>query len=238
MKTTKKALSLLLSLCLLLTAALCFTACGETEQPVTDPVYVTIASGDLKLAHHAVTLRDADEDGKTTINDALILAHDAAFEGGAAAGYASADTEYGKSITKLWGKDNGSGYGYYLNNAGAMSLNDEIKVGDSVQAFVYTTADFTDTFCYFDREAATVSKGDSLTLTLSAAGYDASWNPITVPVAGATILINGEDTGVKTNEQGQFTLTMGEKSKKDAFVISATSDSATLVPPVCLVTVE
>ena len=227
-------------LCLLLACLACFSIClvGCGEDEVVDAVYVTIANGDLKLAHYAVTLVDADGDGATTLNDALILAHDAAYKGGADAGYESAVTEYGKSITKLWGVDNGSGYGYYINNVGAMSLNDTIKVGDCVQAFVYTSPEFLDTFCYFDREAVTVAKGESITLTLSASGYDEAWNPITVPVAGATILINGEDTGVKTNEQGQFTLTMGEKSKKDAFVISATSDSATLVPPVCLVTVE
>lgn len=235
MKTTKKSLSLLLSLCLLLTAAMCLAACGEAEKPVTDPVYVTIACGDLKLAHRALTLTDADGDGKTTVNDALILAHDAAYEGGAEAGYASAVTEFGKSITKLWGESQGSGYGYYVNNAGAMSVNDEIKVGDSVQAFVYTTADFSDTFCYFTDMTVSATRGESITLILLAAGYDSAWNPITVPVEGATILIGGEDSGVQTDARGMATITIDQAGE---FVISASSDAATLVPPVCIATVK
>ncbi|MBP5657968.1 MAG: hypothetical protein J6X52_05545, partial [Clostridia bacterium] len=82
-----------------------------------DPVvYVTIANGELVLAREAVTLTDADNDGALTINDALYLAHEAKFEGGAAAGYASSTGDYGLSLTKLWGVENGGSYGYFVND--------------------------------------------------------------------------------------------------------------------------
>ena len=41
-----------------------------------------------------VELTDVDEDGALTIADALYLAHEAAFEGGAEAGFADAMGEY------------------------------------------------------------------------------------------------------------------------------------------------
>ena len=52
-------------------------------------VYVTIANGSLVMTQEAINVTDADGDGTLTINDALFLAHEAGFSGGAAAGYAS-----------------------------------------------------------------------------------------------------------------------------------------------------
>ena len=57
------------------------------EEPVT--VYVTIANGSLVMTQEPVTVTDIDKDGSLTINDALYLAHEAKYQGGAAAGYGS-----------------------------------------------------------------------------------------------------------------------------------------------------
>ena len=102
--------------------------CGIALADDGTKVYVTIADkdGKLVLVQEAITVTDIDNDGKLTINDALYCAHEAKFEGGAAAGYLSEMTEYGLSLKKLWGTDNGSGYGYDVNNEGAMSLSDEV----------------------------------------------------------------------------------------------------------------
>ena len=227
-------------LCLLLACALCLCVsligCGEQE--ITDAVYVSIAvKGEMVLTYQAVALEDKDGDGATTMADALQAAHDAHFD--AADGYASGQSEYGLSLNKLWGDTSGA-YGYMLNDASvATSLSEPVKVGDHVYAYVYADqTTWMDTYCYFDKTTATVAAGESITLTLSSAGFDENWAPVTLPVAGAEILLNGEPIDVKTNEQGQVTFTMGEKSKKDAFVISAKSDAMVMVPPICLVTVE
>ena len=45
-----------------------------------------------------VKLTDVDSDEKLTVNDVLTAAHDAAFKGGAEAGYKSEKTEWGLSI--------------------------------------------------------------------------------------------------------------------------------------------
>ena len=155
----KKAFSLLMALMLLLSVCV-FAQAEEETQPV---VYVTIANGELALCQEPVTVTDADGDGALTIADALYLAHEAAFDGGAEAGFAAETTEYG------------------------------------------------------------------LTLTLSAAGYDENWSPVTSPLAGAVITVNGEKTESVTDENGQVTLTV-----EAGDVISAVAEDATLVPPCCV----
>jgi hypothetical protein len=227
-------------LCLLLACALCLCVsligCGEQE--ITDAVYVSIAvKGEMVLTYQAVALEDKDGDGATTMADALQAAHDAHFDG--TDGFISAPSEYGLSLNKLWGDSSGA-YGYMLNNASvATSLSEPVKVGDHVYAYIYADQEFwSDSYCYFDKVTATVSAGESITLTLMSSGFDENWMPVTLPVAGATITINGEAIDTKTNDAGQITISMGEKSKKDAFVVSATSDAMVMVPPICLVTVE
>ena len=137
--------------------------------------YVSISDkdGKLVLVLEKIDLSDADGDGTITINDALYLAHEAEFEGGAAAGYASEQSDYGLSLTKLWGCENGGSYGYYVNDASAMSLADPVKDGDRINAFVYTDLKtWSDKYCYFDKASVTAQSGESFSLVLTGAGFD------------------------------------------------------------------
>ena len=139
-----------------LALALILTAIGANNRTLAEDlsakVLVSIANGTLVLAAEEITVTDVDNDGALTINDALYAAHEAKFDGGAAAGYGSASTEYGLSMTKLWGVENGGSYGYMVNNASAWSLADPVKTGDHVYAFVYTdTTGFSDSYSYFDK---------------------------------------------------------------------------------------
>lgn len=202
-------------------------------------VYVTISDGNgkLVLTRAAVSITDADGDNAITINDALYAAHAAHHKDGEDA-YKTVESAWGLSLTKLWGVENGGSYGYYLNNASPMSLADPIKDGDTVQAFIYTDTDtFSDQFCFFDQGTINGKAGDTVSLTLKAAGFDAANNyaPIEIPVSGATITVDGKDSGVKTDEEGKFTLTL---SGTGTIVISAISETQTLVPPVCVVRIQ
>ncbi len=195
-------------------------------------VYVTIADGnrDRAMAYEAVEVTDIDGDGALTINDALYCAHEEIYDGGAAAGYGFAFTDYGISMTKLWGAENGGSYGYMNNDVSAWGLTDPVTAGDHVSAYVYTdlTA-WSDTFCYFDKKTAS---GESITLTLTASGWDENYAPITVPVEGAVITVNGEKTDVKTDADGNAVVWIHGSG---TYVISAESETQTLVPPVCIV---
>lgn len=200
----------------------------------TAEVYVTIAdaNGAIAMAQEKVTVTDIDADSVLTINDALYAAHEAAYEGGAAAGYGTASSEYGLSLTKLWGEENGGSYGYYVNNASAMSLSDTVKDGDYISAFVYTDLSaWSDTYCFFDVNTITAEEDTAFTLTLSAAGYDANWNAITVPVEGAVITLNGQATEFVTDADGKVEITAADAGE---CIISAKSESQILVPPVCI----
>lgn len=225
----KKFLATLLSLLMLVS----LTASAEEANPT---VYVSISDGTgaLVLAYAPVALTDADGDGALTIHDALTAAHAAHHPEGAAA-YLAESSEWGLSLYCLWGVENGGSYGYMLNDASAMSLVDPVKDGDHIKAYAYTdlTA-WSDTYSYFAAPVADAAMNSEIALTLSAAGYDENWAPVTLPVAGAVLTVNGEKTEIVTDENGNAVLTLAEAG---TYTVSAVSDSMTLVPPVCIVTV-
>lgn len=224
----KKLFSLLCALLML------FSFAAATEEAPVAFVSISDDTGALVLAYAAVELTDADGDGALTICDVLLAAHVAYHADGAEA-FGAADSEWGKSLTKLWGVENGGSYGYCLNDASAMSLADPVAAGDHVKAFVYTdlTA-YSDTYTFFTAPVAAAAVNADVALTLNAAGYDENWAPVTLPVANATLTVNGEKTEAVTDENGCAVLQFAEAGE---YVISAVSESMTLVPPVCVVTV-
>ena len=217
--------------------ALTFSTAITAFAAETADVYVTISdgTGTLPVVQEKITVTDIDADGALTINDALYAAHDAKYDGGAEAGFASAETEYGVSLNKLWGVENGGSYGYYKNNTSAMSLSDTIADGDYITAYAFSdlTA-WSDVYSWFDIDSAELDTGAEMALTLCYAGYDADWNPVTLFASDAVITINGEKTSLKTDSQGKVEIKFDEAGE---YLISAVSDTQTLVPPVCKVTV-
>ncbi len=212
-------------LCFALMLALC--ACAALAEEGEKKVYVTIDCGEPMMIRYEVTLSDIDGAEKLTTNDALFLAHEAGFEGGAQSGYASGETQYGLSLLKLWGVENGGSYGYYVNNTMALNLTDELNDGDSLVAYVYTDlVNWSDTYCFFDRYE---TEPGEVTLTLTMIGFDANFAPIELPVEGATICIDGVPTEYVTGEDGSVTFTVTE----DMNLITAASETINLVPPVC-----
>lgn len=229
----------------MITAAAVIAAMGAMGVTASADAYVTISNdkGELVMAQEPVGLTDEDGDGTITINDVLITAHNKSFDGGADAGYASSEGDYGLMLTKLWGVENGGSYGYYVNNASAMSLTDPVNDEDSINAFVYTdTTGWSDTYCWFEGDVqqkdvdVVIEIGTDVTFTLNAASFDENWNPVTLPVEGAEITLNGEKTGAFTDGNGKAVVTVPDIPGK--CVVSAVSDKQTLVPPAFVVSVE
>ena len=230
----KKIIVLLLTLTLVLSVGVLF---ASAEDGGTN-VYVTIADkdGKLALAYESVNVTDIDSDGVLTVNDVLYAAHEQFYEGGAAAGYATATTKWGLSLMKLWGVANGGSYGYTVNDAFAWSMTDPVQENDYVAAYVYIdTKLFSDKYSYFDQKKVELTDTADLTLPLSIADFDSDGNSITLPVAGAELTIDGEPTGVLTDAEGKATINFKKNGK---FLVSATSTDLLLVPPVCIVTVS
>jgi len=211
------------------------TAQPSATEPANVTVYVTISdAGKLAAVQMPVAVTDEDADGKLTVNDALIAAH-GVYTGGAAAGYATEEGQYGLSITKLWGVENGGSYGFYVNNVASESLTDPVADGDYLTAFSYSDlSKYSDVYSYFDNQTASVAAGASLTLKLSYVGFDANFKPVVNPAAGAAITIDGQKTEYVTGSDGTVTVSFAAAGNH---IISAVSGTETLVPPVCTVTV-
>lgn len=213
------------------------TAAQTTVEPAEpQTVLVTIAdkNGEAVLKLAEITASDLDEDGKVTIYEALKAAH-ATCPNGGADGFAAEVGQYGLSMVKLWGEENGGNFGYYVNETSSMSLADEVHTGDRVVAFAYTDlVGWSDAFCYFDPVIATKTSGENVEVTLTALLPDDNWNPVQTPVEGAKILVNGVDSGLTTDAEGKVTLTLESGVNE----ITAESDTLTLVPPIAKITVE
>lgn len=229
----KKVFSFILTL-LVIISCISITAFAEN---LSATVYVSVADkGTLVAAQVNVTVTDIDGDGTLTVNDALYAAHEAAYSGGAKAGYNYyTHKDYGLSIGKLWGDTSGN-FGYYLNNSSCWSLADTVKNGDYLNAFVYSDSKkYSDKYCFFGSYSVSADSGSDIELILNSAGYDVNWNPVTLPVAGAEITVDGMATGVKTDVNGKATIQISSTGKH---IISAVSSTETLVPPVCTVQIS
>lgn len=230
----KRLFTVAMALVLLVSAFNCIAFAENNDSDIEAFVSVSV-KGELVASYVKVNVADADGDGVITVSDVLYALHEANYDGGSDAGFATAMTEYGLSMTMLWGDTSGC-FGYYLNNASCLSLSDEIKDGDYVYAFVYSDADtWSDSYSFFDNNTVSCNAGDNVTLTLSAAGYDAEWNPVTLPVANATIYVNGQATDTKTDADGKVTLVLDEAG---SYVVSASCDDPIITPPVCIATVK
>ncbi len=192
-------------------------------------VVISDDTGALVFTDSALEVTDVNADGKLTVYDAIYAAHEHGFEGGAAAGLAAEDQGYGLSLTKLWGVENGGSYGYYVNDVSAMSLDDEVAEGAYIRAYAYTDLqNWSDTYACFDVNRAELASGESLKLTLTSI----DWEGNSTPVIGAEITVDGEASGILTDENGSAEITLGQSG---SHIISAVSDTITMVAPVCFV---
>lgn len=229
----KKLFSVMLALIMIM-GCMSITAFADDSSAT---VYVSVSNkGQLVAAQTKVTVTDIDGDNALTVNDALFAVHEAVYSGGAKDGYSYySHKDYGLSIGKLWGDTSGN-FGYYINNSSCWSLADPVKNSDYLNAFVYSDGKtFSDKYCFFNDYTVTADSNSDIELTLCGAGYDANWNPVTLPVANAEITVDGVKTGVKTDSNGKAVIQI---SGAGNHIISAVSETETLVPPVCTVQIN
>ena len=229
----KKITGILLSASVLFALGVpCITASAAEDITVN----VTISkAGTVEVPAQPVHVADKDGDGKYTIDEALFAAHEAYYEGGAAAGYESGMSNHGLSLKKLWGDTSGA-FGYYADDQFAMGLSDEVKDGGCLTAFVFQdTAKYGDKFCYFDKKEITDAKqGDTVKLKLNVIHFDANYAPQVDPAADATITIDGEKTAYKTDANGEVDFKF---ERAGNMILGAVSDTEILVPTILRATV-
>ena len=215
-------------------------------------VYVTIASDGTivkdrsggYVAQAPVTVTDFDKNGVLTVDEALYCAHETYYQGGAAAGYSSYNGSYGLSLAILWGKGTqgaSATAGYWLNNAGCWSLEDEVKDGDYLTAFNYfDAAGWSDAYSYFAENEVSVTAGEAVKLTLNYhSGYDENnnWAPVFSPYSGANVVFLGNNNGIQktltTNSDGQVSISFSNAASVGSYYVMAYADDGSIVPAVC-----
>ncbi|MBQ7566787.1 MAG: hypothetical protein IJT18_06675 [Oscillospiraceae bacterium] len=226
-------------------------AAAPQPEPVDITVNVTISKyGEIvnDKDGNPVALAPVTLTGKAayTVDDALYAAHEAFYEGGAAAGYGSVDdATYGKSLTKLWGDENSRMFGYQVDHGdvSVWNLDTAVTDGCTVDAYIMQSS-YPDSEPYvrFDQTTATVTAGEALTLTLEESYWDESFNMQFAACEGATITANGTATTFVTAADGTVSVTFAEAG---TYVVSAvktkTVNEATvtaITAPACIVTVE
>ena len=212
------------------------TAEGDVE------LYITIANkGNVVMFQQKITVVDVNHNGIFDVDDALYAAHEAGYEGGASTGYATAMTQYGLGISKLWG-DTSMCYGYWLNNASCWSLEDVVADGNHLVAFVYTDGEFwSDSYSKFDAFAYTTTTAQDLVVKLEKAGYDENWNTVFSAHAGATITVYDSEgkaltTGYTVTDNGDGSYAIRFTAAGNYYIVASDSDPLT-VPAVCQVAV-
>ncbi len=196
--------------------------------------------GGIELSHAEVTAYDRNADGKIDIDEVLYAAHDEYYDGGAAAGYASADSEYGAYITKLWGDESGN-FGYYVNDKMSMGLSDEVSEGDHVYAYITANAyPNNDAYAFFDTYELPAAAGGSVTVKLNyQSGYDESYNPVFsgFDKAELTAYANGEKAEgftYKSTGNGAYELSFDRAGE---YTVAAAAENNAIVPAVCKIKV-
>ncbi len=245
---TKKLLSLLLSITMLLSLLSVPAASAQEESTVTaylsvsrHGAFVTTNEGS-PLALSPVTLTGQES---YTFDDLFVTAHDLYFDGSADKGYLSADIGYGSpSIVKFWGEET-QNVGYQINGGinFAMGLSQPVTDGDIVDVTLYQSlSSDTEYYAKFDAYEKSVSVNDPVTLCLTAGTeYDASWNYVFTPISDAIMTVNGVATDILTDANGNATLTFRHPG---TYIVSAnktkqaSNETVTAITaPVCRVTV-
>ena len=216
----------------------------ETYARASGTVTVTIANkGSVVMSLQKILVLDLDFDGKLNVDETLYAAHEAAYPGGAAAGYASTLGDYGLSIVKLWG-DTSFNYGYWLDDDSCWSLADEVHDGQKLVAFVYANTVWPnmDIYTAFGRDALSTKPGSEETLVLSRYDYNSeTFAYAASPCSGAqlTAYRNGraltEGFSYTDNGDGSYRITF---QRAGVYDVIATTSGNTIVPAVCRVTVD
>ena len=243
---TKRLLALFLTFVMVL-GTLPMAVFAADEATIT--AYITVSQyGEILTDANGTPIATAPITltGKTsyTLDDAFVATHNAYYNGGAAAGYGSAEGTYGLSVTKFWGDTSGQ-FGYQVNRGTEYisGLSHEITDGDFIDVYLLKSA-FPDTEAYstFDMSVTENFAYEGLELTLCEAGYDDNWNTIFSPCQDAVITIDGVETDTKTDATGKTTLTFDTPGTYLVSAVKSKQVNNQTVPaitaPVCKVTVK
>lgn len=191
-KKASKLTAMLLSLMMVVVFVPTFAYAAAADD-IT--VFMTISDqGDLAeandgsaMAWKEVTVKDLNEDGHFTYNEALVAVHE---QYNSPDGYAT--TQSGSGVTKLWGETTKRELDFWFANNGKSLRNgvktDEIKANDYLMAAIFCDQDFTsDYISSFDAYEKKVKVNEPFELTLTGSQAKAFKEDEAVGIADADV---------------------------------------------------
>ena len=169
----------------------------------------------------------------STVEDAIIAAHTAYCPDGAE-GWEKAESDWGMSMTRIWGSYDGVG-AWYLNGVMPMEQAWDVTAtdGDYVDLVLYRE-DWSDSYAVFDKRTAAATVGEAVTLTLTHDVFDENWVASPEGLAGSIVkLADGTELGT-TDEEGKITLTF---NKAGTYLVTAEDPDLPITAPACVITV-
>ena len=172
----------------------------------------------------------------STVADAIAAAH-AEYCPAGADGWKLTQSDWGAMMVGVWGiyDDNGP-FGFYVNGVFPMETADVMTASEGDEIVVlYFRPDYSDTYAFFDQAIADVDAGQKLTLTLTANMLDENWNPVPSALAGAAVKTTDGAVLGTTDADGKVTVSF---SAPGTYIVTAASETASLIPPSCIVAVK
>ena len=169
----------------------------------------------------------------STVEDAIIAAH-AQYCPAGADGWQKAESEWGTSMTMIWGSYDGVG-AFYVNGLMPWVQSWELTAedGDCVELVLYG-ADWSDSYACFDKRIADVEAGKQLTLTLTHDVFDENWTAQPTALAGATVkTVDGAVLGT-TDAEGKVSVSFAAAGE---YIVTASSADTVITAPICIVKV-
>lgn len=157
-------------------------------------VEVTVRTEETVLNRAEVSVGDENGDGRLTVEDVLIAAHDKYYEGGAEAGYQRSCAD-APELSRIWGV-RGRYISFILDAEGSEKTGAPAD-GDRISVLLQDAAEDIYRFRYGPLHQIPVGEHINLKLVRrrSASGRDE-------PVRDAVILIDGRRTAIRTDEKG------------------------------------
>lgn len=138
---------------------------AEIDLTVNNKGDLAVDKNGEAMAARPVTVNDLNEDGYLTVDEAMIEAHDAYFEGGAEAGYS-----VGKAFSdKIWGVET-SNILYYINDEGIPTGATEDLVAEGDSLYVSVNADdayYSDWYTMFAEKDMAVKEDAEISVNLT-----------------------------------------------------------------------
>lgn len=227
---------------------------AEVTFTVSNKGVLAAAKDGSIMVNKSVTVKDIDEDGVLSYDEALVALHKRYYASGAK-GYSAPEGW----VTKFWGDENGN-YLFFKNNDSLKSspAAEKVQAGDRLLASVNSDNNYyADWFAMFDKDSISVSEGAAFSLKLTGdEGMKSDFAPNN-PVNGVKVGVwnDGQFQQIEsktTDTKGQVSLSF---DKAGIYYVTAFGTVKEIGPsyfpdeykleidcpimaPVCIVTVE